>query len=146
MKKLILIFFALLSLNTSSAQQLLEYEQSPIVAEHDHLIIHLDTNKYLQVNITKQVSANIQIMTSVKSSMGKKGTLEYLKKTGRYQLEVYSPPQEQVAVLKARRKAMDVFINGRPMKEVISYTIHLPENMTYEIQSKTAQQASLVIR
>lgn len=145
MKKLILIFFTLLTASILLGQHSIEYSQSNISIENDHLIIFLDTSKHLVIKIKEVTTSTLGIDITVQSAAGKKGILEYLKKSGRYQLEVYAPPQLYSSVLRIKNKPLDVFINGNKLREVVTYTLHIPKELDYEIRT-SSQKETLAIR
>lgn len=139
MKKLA-IFTIVLSCFISNvfSQSIIEFSQINENLHTEDIIIALDTSNATIVDIQCSNTNLLEVKTTVTCPACKKGILNYLKKSGRYQLKTYQNDQFYATVISPKYTSKDIFINGSPLIEKVEYTIYLPKGTSYTIKNKTA--------
>jgi hypothetical protein len=147
MKNILIILITLLCIEIISGQSEIEYSQGENYISKDKLIIYLDTIDFAKVIIKESFNTNLNITVKVSGESGKRGVLEYLKKTGRYQLDFYENQNSYASILSLRNKNHEIFINGNSLQDKVIYTLYIPENIQYIIKlPEENKKATLAIR
>lgn len=147
MKNILIILITLLCAEIINGQSEIEYSQRESYISNDKLIIYLDTIDFAKVIIKESPNTNLSINVKISGASGKKGVLEYLKKTGRYQLDLYEDENFYASVLSLKNKNHEIFINGNALQDRVIYTLFIPENIQYVIKlPRENGKATLAIR
>ncbi len=86
-------------------------------------------NENFQLKSTK--GSRIIIETAVRISSSNYNLLEFMKKSGRYELEQQLDADRNVLILSTNRLKNVVVIKGEEISETIHYTIYLPSTIKY---------------
>lgn len=95
------------------------------------------------IEIFKTKGTRISIETSVRINAGTLPLLDYLVKSGRYQMEVLADGQTNLLTLTPPRSNKVLLVKGEECQEEISYKIHIPESVQY-IETLNASQGEFV--
>lgn len=127
-------------------QSTLDYSQVDQRLNNSHLIISLDTSDNIEIQIKPSTNNHLKITVQVKSPVSKKGVIEFLKKSGRYQLKIYEDSDAYTSVLTTKYKRNIIYVNGAQHKETIIYTLHMPSHIKYKVELPQQKENELAYR
>jgi hypothetical protein len=92
-----------------------------------------------RVEVFKTKGTRISIETAVRINEGTLPLLEYLVKSGRYEMDVLVDGQINILTLSPPKNNNVILVKGEECEEVVTYKIHLPETVMYVETLNTSQ-------
>jgi len=96
-----------------------------------------------RIEIFKTKGTRISIETAVRINAGTLPLLDYLVKSGRYELDVLVDGQANILTLSPPKSNNVLLVKGEECAEVITYKIHIPETVQY-IETLNTNQGDFV--
>lgn len=124
----LIVFFLVIGLSHVGAQASLTFNQTFSAFKATTLELKVNSQN-IQIKPTK--GSRIIVEASVKISSPNYNLLEFMQKTGRYELEQQLDANQKVLVLSTKRLKNVVVIKGEEIRETIHYTIYLPSTVKY---------------
>lgn len=84
-----------------------------------------------RVEIFKTKGTRISIETSIRMNAGTLPLLNYLIKSGRYELDVLADAQKNLLTLSPKKDQKVLLVKGSECQEFITYKIHIPESVRH---------------
>lgn len=129
LKNLTLIaLFLLIGMVPMVAQASLTFNQTFSGLNATTLELHVNSQN-IQIKPTK--GSRIIVEASVEISSPNYNLLDFMQKTGRYELEQQLDTDQKVLVLSTKRLKNVMVIKGEEIRETIHYTIYLPNTIKY---------------
>jgi len=145
-KQLLIIIIAIMSSIYTFGQSALDFSQVNQTLTNSHLIISLDTSDNIRIKIKPSTDEYLKIDVQIKSPVSKKGVIEFLKKSGRYQLKTYEHSDLYSSVLTKKYKQNLIYVNGAYHKETVIYTLHIPPHIKYKVKLPQQKDNELASR
>jgi hypothetical protein len=92
-----------------------------------------------QVEILHTKGSRISIETTIKISAGSLPQLDYMVKSGRYDLAPTSKITEATMLLATNKNNKVIVVKGEEIKETIHYTIHVPDHVLF-VETQDGEQ------
>lgn len=124
----LIIFFLFIGISHIGAQASLTFNQTFSALKATTLELHVNSQN-IQIKPTK--GSRIIVEASVEISSSNYNLLDFMQKTGRYELEQQLDADQKVLVLSTKRLKNVVVIKGEEIRETIHYTIYLPNTIKY---------------
>jgi len=129
LKQLTLItLFLLIGITSSMAQASLTFNQTFSTLNATALELQLNSQN-IQIKSTK--GSRIIVEAAVKLSSPNYNLLEFMHKSGRYELKQQLDTNRKVLTLSLKRLNSVMVIKGEEIQETIDYTIYLPNTIKY---------------
>lgn len=96
-----------------------------------------------QIEIFKTKGTRISIETAISIKMGTLPLLDYLVKSGRYQMDLQVNQQIKTLTLSPPKNNNVLVVKGEACEEIITYKIHIPETIK-EIETLSTSQGDFV--
>ncbi|MFK7798784.1 MAG: hypothetical protein AB8E82_15140 [Aureispira sp.] len=129
LKQLTLItLFLLIGITSSMAQASLTFNQTFSTLNATALELQLNSQN-IQIKSTK--GSRIIVEAAVKLSSPNYNLLEFMHKSGRYELKQQLDANRKVLTLSLKRLNSVMVIKGEEIQETIDYTIYLPNTIKY---------------
>jgi len=84
-----------------------------------------------RIEIFKTKGTRISIETSIRINPGTLPLLDYLIKSGRYEMNVFVDQQTNMLTLSPPKSNNVLLVKGKECQEVITYKINIPETVQY---------------
>lgn len=121
-----------------ASKKIVQLHQLPSNIVHLHL--QLPSNK---IKIIKTKSSRVSVETTIHLDAGSSPLLDYLIKSGRYNLGAAVDPNQSSMALSLPTPSKTLIIKGAICEEHISYIIHVPERLLKVTTSYNSLTASL---
>ncbi len=95
------------------------------------------------IEIFKTKGTRISIETAVRINIGTLPLLDYLFKSGRYEMELLMDEQIHMLTLSPPQNNNVLLVKGAECEEVITYKIHIPETIKH-IETLNSNQGNFV--
>lgn len=132
LKKLTFIaIFLAIGITSSKAQASLTFNQTFSTLNATTLELQLNTQN-IQIKPTK--GSRIIVEAAVKISSPNYNLLEFMHKSGRYELQQQMDSDRKALTLSLKRLSSVMVVKGEEIQETIDYTIYLPNTIKYTAQ------------
>lgn len=92
-----------------------------------------------QVEILHTKGSRVSIETTVRISSGSLPQLEYMVKSGRYDLRATTNKAEATMLLSPNQNNRVIIVKGTEIKEDVKYTIHVPDHVLF-VETQDGEQ------
>ncbi len=96
-----------------------------------------------RIQVLKTKGTRISIETAIRINAGTLPLLDYLIKSGRYELDVIVDGQTNILTLSPPKSNKVLLVKGEECQEAVTYKIHIPETVDY-IETLNSNQENFV--
>jgi len=129
LKNLLPIVCLFFFVTTLSAQATKNSSQMHTVDKSIKKLVLNVSSEDIEIQQTK--GSRINIETTIELSTGNVNLLNYLEKSGRYDMEMIANHSEGTVELVPNKSKKVIVIKGAKIKESVKYKIFVPENIVY---------------